>query len=184
VAPPSLGAQIGIVPQDRFLFAATVAEDIRYGNPAAADAQVEAAARAAGAHEFIVRLRDASGASGYAPYLGERGNVVSQGQRQLLCIARAMLAESRLLILDEATSNVDSRTAAAIQWALVIAHRLSTIRAADQILVMGQGRIVERGTHDSLLARGGLYAALYRRQFGADASGAASASVGTSGGRR
>lgn len=170
VTRASLRAQMGVVLQDSFLFAGTIAENIRYGRLAATDAEVEAAARAAYAHDFITRLPQ-----GYATPLGERGGTLSQGQRQLLGIARAILANPRILILDEATSSVDTRSELLIQNALksllkgrtsfVIAHRLSTIRDADQVLVMQAGQIVERGTHDELLARGGAYAELYRRQF-------------------
>ena len=170
VTRASLRAQMGVVLQDSFLFAGTIAENIRYGRLDATDAEVEAAARAAYAHDFIMRLPQ-----GYATPLGERGGTLSQGQRQLLGIARAILANPRILILDEATSSVDTRSELLIQNALksllkgrtsfVIAHRLSTIRDADQVLVMQAGQIVERGTHDELLARGGAYAELYRRQF-------------------
>jgi ATP-binding cassette, subfamily B, multidrug efflux pump len=159
-----------VVLQDSFLFSGTLMENIRYGRLDATDAEVEAAARAAYAHDFIERLPQ-----GYQTKIGERGGTLSQGQRQLLGIARAILANPRILILDEATSSVDTRSEQLIQSALkkllagrtsfVIAHRLSTIRDADQVLVMQAGQIVERGMHDDLLARGGLYAELYRRQF-------------------
>jgi ATP-binding cassette, subfamily B, multidrug efflux pump len=170
VTKASLRGQMGMVPQDSFLFAATIADNLRYGKLEASDADVEAAARAANAHEFIAAQKE-----GYATKLGERGGGLSQGQRQLLGIARAILANPRILILDEATSSVDTRTEALIQGALkallkgrtsfVIAHRLSTIREADAIMVVADGRIVERGTHDALLAQNGLYADLYQRQF-------------------
>jgi len=179
VTRASLREQMGVVLQDSFLFAGTIGYNIRYGRLDASEDDVIAAAKAANAHDFIMRLPD-----GYETRLGERGGGLSQGQRQLIGIARAILADPRLLILDEATSSVDTRTEQLIQGALrtllkdrtsfVIAHRLSTIRDADQVLVMEQGRIVERGTHDELLARGGLYAELYRRQF-RDANMAAAA---------
>ncbi len=166
----SLRSQLGIVPQNSFLFSGTVADNIRYGRLEATDEEVEQAARMANAHDFILRLPQ-----GYDTVLGERGNSLSQGQRQLVAFARAILANPRILILDEATSSVDTRTEMLIQQALeqllqgrtsfVIAHRLSTIRNADQVLVIDEGRIVERGTHDQLLEQGGLYADLYRRQF-------------------
>ncbi|GAB4114492.1 MAG: ABC transporter ATP-binding protein [Roseiflexaceae bacterium] len=170
VTRQSLRSQMGVVLQESFLFAGTIMDNIRYGRLGASDEEVYAAARAANAHEFIERLPD-----GYQTKVGERGGGISQGQRQLIGIARAILADPRILILDEATSSVDTRTEALIQQALrvllkgrtsfVIAHRLSTIREADQVLVMQQGRIVERGTHDQLLAEDGLYAELYSRQF-------------------
>jgi ATP-binding cassette subfamily B multidrug efflux pump len=145
-------------------------ENIRFGNPAATDEQVLAAAQLAHADTFIERLPDT-----YQTVLGERGSGLSQGQRQLLAIARAALADPRILILDEATSSVDTRTERLIQKALekllegrtsfVVAHRLSTIRHADQILVISGGEIVERGKHDELLEKKGFYYNLYMSQF-------------------
>jgi len=170
VTAESLRQQIGIVLQDTFLFSMTVMENIRFGKPDASDEQVIAAAKLAHADDFIQRLPE-----GYQTVLGERGSGLSQGQRQLLAIARAALVDPRIVILDEATSSVDTRTERLIQKALdqllagrtsfVIAHRLSTIRNASQVLVLDQGQIVERGTHDELLVRKGFYYDLYRSQF-------------------
>ncbi len=170
VTRASLRSQIGIVLQDTFLFSDTVMNNIRYGRPEATDAQVIAAAQLVHADEFIQRLPE-----GYETRLGERGSGLSQGQRQLIAIARVALADPRILILDEATSSVDTRTERLIQAAFakllagrtsfVIAHRLSTIRNADQVLVMNDGQIVERGTHPELLARKGFYYDLYMSQF-------------------
>jgi ATP-binding cassette subfamily B protein len=170
VTASSLRSQIGVVLQDSFLFSDTVMENIRFGRPEATDEEVVAAARLARADTFAARLPE-----GYRTVLGERGTGLSQGQRQLLAIARAALADPRILILDEATSSVDTRTERLIQAALqellrgrtsfVIAHRLSTIRSADQVLVLNLGEIVERGTHESLMARRGSYYDLYMSQF-------------------
>ena len=160
----------GMVLQDTWLFSGTIRDNIRYGKLDATDAEVEAAARAGCAHHFISTLP-----GGYDFVINEDASNISQGQRQLLTIARAILANRRMLILDEATSSVDTRTEERIQRAMdnlmegrtsfVIAHRLSTIRSADLILVMQHGDIVEQGTHDELLARGGFYAELYNSQF-------------------
>jgi len=166
----SLRKQLGTVLQDNFLFADTVMENIRYGNPAATNDDCIKAAKLANADQWITRLPN-----GYGTMLSERGNNLSQGQRQLLAIARAVVTNPKILILDEATSNVDTRTEKRIQEALlrlmekrtsfVIAHRLSTIRKADQVLVIRDGEIVERGTHDSLLKAEGFYYNLYNSQF-------------------
>jgi ABC-type multidrug transport system fused ATPase/permease subunit len=170
VTQQSLRAQMGLVPQDPFLFSGTIRDNIRFGKSDAPDEAVEAAARSANAHEFIVGFPD-----GYDTVILESGSNLSVGQRQLICIARAVLADPRILILDEATASVDTVTETLIQQALdrllegrtsiVIAHRLSTIRNADKICVLQAGRIVERGRHDELLAKGGLYAELHARQF-------------------
>lgn len=170
VKAQSLRSQIGIVLQDSFLFSDTVMNNIRYGRLDASDEEVIAAAKLAYADSFIERLPE-----GYQTVLGERGSGLSQGQRQLLSIARAALANPRILILDEATSSVDTRTEKLIQRAFeqllegrtsfVIAHRLSTIRNADIVLMIQDGLIVERGTHDELLAQRGAYYDLYMSQF-------------------
>lgn len=170
VTQRSLRRQTGIVPQEPFLFAGTIADNIRFGRPKATAREIEDAARLANAHDFIVALPDS-----YDTEILEGGVNLSVGQRQLICIARAVLANPRLLILDEATASVDTLTEMLIQDALarllvgrtaiVIAHRLSTIRHADLICVVNDGRIVERGTHAELLAQGGLYRQLYERQF-------------------
>jgi ATP-binding cassette subfamily B protein/subfamily B ATP-binding cassette protein MsbA len=166
----SVRQQMGVVLQDTFLFSGTVMENIRYGRLDASDEEVIAAAKLANADQFIRRLPER-----YGTELGERGHTLSQGQRQLIAIARAILADPRILILDEATSSVDTRTERLIQRALdkllsgrtsvVIAHRLSTIRNADQVLVINDGRIIERGSHEELLAAAGLYADLYNSQY-------------------
>jgi ATP-binding cassette, subfamily B, bacterial len=166
VTQRSLRKQLGIVPQEGFLFAGTVTENIAFGRPDATREEVVQAAQTVGAHDFILRLED-----GYETQLQERGSRLSLGQRQLVALARALLADPRILILDEATSSVDIGTERKIERALrlllsgrtafIIAHRLSTIRDADLIVVLQNGQIIEQGTHDELLARRGLYTSLY-----------------------
>jgi ATP-binding cassette, subfamily B, bacterial len=170
----TLGAHIGMVFQDTFLFHTTIADNLRYARPAASDAELVAACRAAHLHEFVETLPD-----GYETLVGERGHRLSGGEKQRLALARVLLKDPRILILDEATSNLDTVSEQLIQAALrplfagrtslVIAHRLSTVLAADRILVLDKGRLVEQGRHADLVDRGGLYADLYQRQFLADA---------------
>ena len=159
-----------MVLQDTWLRAGTIRENIAYGKPSASDEEIAAAARAAHANSFIRRLPQ-----GYDTVIAEDGGNLSQGQKQLLCIARVMLCLPPMLILDEATSSIDTRTEVKIQKAFatmmegrtsfIVAHRLSTIREADVILVMRDGKIVEQGNHQSLLQKGGFYATLYNSQF-------------------
>jgi ATP-binding cassette subfamily B protein len=166
VTQDSLRRQLGVVPQEGFLFAGTVAENISFGRPDASPEDIVRAAQTVGAHDFVLRLED-----GYETQLGERGSRLSLGQRQLVAFARALLADPRVLILDEATSSVDIGTERRIEEALpvlladrtafIIAHRLSTIRDADLIVVLEHGRVVEQGSHEELLAARGLYTSLY-----------------------
>jgi len=167
VTERSLRSQLGVVPQESFLFSGTIRDNIAFGQPDATDADVEAASRAVGAHDFIERLPD-----GYGTEVGERGGHLSAGQRQLVAFARAAAADPRILILDEATSNVDVHTEGQIErglrrllagrTAIVIAHRLSTIRGAGRIVVLDHGRVAEQGSHDELIDADGAYARLYR----------------------
>jgi ATP-binding cassette subfamily B protein len=164
----ALHRQMGIVLQANFLFHGTVSENIRVGRPDAAFEDVVRAVRQLDCLELLAALPQ-----GFDTQVGERGVTLSVGQRQIICFARALLADPRILILDEATSSIDSHTEARLQTALkvllkgrtsfVVAHRLSTIRDADQVLVLDHGRIVERGRHEALLEEGGVYAGLYRR---------------------
>ena len=166
----SLRKSVSVVLQDTYLFSVSIRENLRYGNLNATDEEIEKAAKLANAHNFIMQLED-----GYETVLSDNGSNLSQGQRQLLAIARAILSNSSILILDEATSSIDTRTEVAIQEAMVnlmkgkttfiIAHRLSTIRSADKILALKDGEIIERGTHDELLKLNGFYANLYNSQF-------------------
>ena len=176
VTQESLRRQVGMVTQETAMFNRTARENILYGNPAATDDAVIAAAKAAEAHDFILGLKDFMGRTGYDAYLGERGVKLSGGQRQRIALARAFLKDAPILVLDEATSALDSEVEASIQAALAkvmqgktvlaIAHRLSTIAAMDRIVVLDEGRIAEQGNHGALLALGGLYARYWNRQSG------------------
>ena len=176
VTQESLRRQIGMVTQETAMFNRSARENILYGRPDASEEEIVAAAKRAEAHEFIVGLRDHMGREGYEAHLGERGVKLSGGQRQRIALARAILKDAPILVLDEATSALDSEVEASIQSALdevmdgktvlAIAHRLSTIARMDRIVVLEDGHVVEEGTHDALLTRGGVYARFWRRQSG------------------
>jgi ATP-binding cassette subfamily B protein len=169
--PVAYHAQLGIVPQEAFLFSGTIRDNIAYGRRSASDAEVEAAARAVGAHDFVASLP-----GGYLHPVSERGRSLSSGQRQLIALARAHLVQPAILLLDEATSNLDLQTEARVSRAMgvaaegrttiLIAHRLQTARLAGRIVVIDAGQVVEGGTHDELLARGGYYARMWAASEG------------------
>ena len=166
----SLRTQMAVVLQDNFLFSGSIMENIRYGNLDATDEEIIEVAQTVGAHEFIMKLPE-----GYETDVRERGGRLSVGQRQLISLSRALLADPRILIMDEATSSIDAYTELIIQKALdrifrnrtsiIIAHRLSTVRNADMIVVLHEGRIAEKGTHDELIELEGMYKQLYEMQF-------------------
>jgi ATP-binding cassette subfamily B protein len=170
MARDAFRARMALVPQDPVIFAASARDNIRFGNPDATDAQVEAAARAAAAHDFLAALPD-----GYDTYVGERGVMLSGGQKQRIAIARAILRDAPILLLDEATSALDAESERAVQDAvarlaegrttIIVAHRLATVKQADRIVVLQDGRIAAQGTHDELVSQNGLYARLARLQF-------------------
>jgi ATP-binding cassette subfamily B multidrug efflux pump len=176
VTQESLRSEISVVTQDTSLLHRSIRDNIRYGKPGATDAEIVAAAEMAHAHEFILGLEDQNGRFGYDAHVGERGVKLSGGQRQRIAIARVILKNAPILVLDEATSALDSEVEAAIQSSLgtlmqgktviAIAHRLSTIAQMDRLVIMDHGRIVEQGSHESLLRTGGHYASLWRRQSG------------------
>jgi ATP-binding cassette subfamily B protein len=172
--PAAVRGRVAMVPQDVAIFATSIRDNIGFGRPGASDAEIEAAAKAALAHDFIMAL-----ANGYDTEVGERGVTLSGGQRQRIAIARAILRAAPILLLDEATSALDAESEMLVQKALdglmqgrttlVVAHRLATVLKADRILVLDKGKIVEEGTHQSLVERGGIYARLAKLQFEAGA---------------
>jgi ABC-type multidrug transport system fused ATPase/permease subunit len=176
VTQASLRAQFGVVSQEAMLMHRSIRDNIAYSRSSASDAEILDAAERSAAHDFIVDVEDPKGRKGYEAHVGERGVKLSGGQRQRVAIARMMLKDAPILILDEATSALDSEVEAAIQdnlyrlmegkTVIAIAHRLSTIAALDRLIVIDEGRIVEEGTHEALIAKGGLYAQLWKRQSG------------------